>query len=498
MATMMPDFVIITEKTGIMWQPVLMINGFLIFILGAFMLVPAVALKYFIGSFDPYFIRSAFFSMFIGGSLFLAYYGKITKISVLQGYLITVSCWFICPFFCALPFYGNGDILQFSDALFEATSGLTTTGSTILSDIEGQPKSVLLWRALLHGVSGVGIVIFAVALMPFLGIGGTYIFNKENSDTEEKFLPKMHYIAKDIIITYILLNIICMFLLKNAGMDWFDAICHALATLSTGGLSTKNNSIAYFNSAKIETIITIFMLLGSLPMTYFILVTKRRNLTSIFGNQQVNTFLKFIFGYILIVSIFRALKTDIPFWISFRYAAFNMISAISTTGFSSCDFIKWGSWVVGVFLILFMTGGCTGSTSGSIKIFRWQVIFAFFKKNAINSLSPNQVAVMKAGGKVIDDKVVSSVFVMVVGFVLAIVFFTLIITMTGVDFVTALGAATANITNAGLGLTEATGPSGNFAGFTPFVKYLLAFIMVLGRLEVIAVFVLLQRIRFLS
>lgn len=480
-----------------MWQPVLMINGFIVFILGALMLVPAAALKYYTGSFDAFFIRSAVFSMFIGGMLFLANYGKIKKISILQGYLITVSCWFLCPFFCALPFYGNGDILQFSDALFEATSGLTTTGSTILSNIEAQPKSVLLWRALLHGVSGVGIVIFAVALMPFLGIGGTYIFNKENSDTEEKFLPKMHYIAKDIIITYIVLNIICIVLLKHAGMNWFDAVCHALATLSTGGLSTKNNSIAYFDSVTIETIIAAFMLLGSLPMTYFILIAKRHNLASVFGNQQVNTFLKFIFGYILIVSIFHAYEADIPFWTSFRYAAFNMISAVSTTGFSSCDFIQWGPWVVCVFLTLFMTGGCTGSTAGSVKIFRWQVIFAFFKKSATNSLSPNQVTVMKAGGKVIDDQVVSSVFVMMVGFVLAIVLFTLIISMTGVDFVTALGAVTGNIANAGLGLTEATGPSGNFAGFTPFVKCLLAFIMVLGRLEVIAVFVLLHKIRIM-
>lgn len=478
-----------------MWQPVLMINGFIVFILGALMLVPAAALKYYTGSFDAYFIQSGFFAMFVGGSLFLANYGRIKNISVLQGYLITVCCWFTAPLFCALPFLGNGDINTFSDALFEATSGLTTTGSTILSNIEGQPKSVLLWRALLHGVSGVGIVIFAVALMPFLGIGGTHIFNKENSDTEEKFLPKMRYIAKDIILTYILLNIICMFLLKWAGMNWFDAVCHALATLSTGGLSTKNNSIAYFNSATIETIIGTFMLLGSLPMTYFILIAKRRNFASVFGNQQVNAFLKFIFGFVLIISIFYAVTANIPFLTAFRRASFNMISAISTTGFSSYDFIQWGPWAVTVFLILFMAGGCTGSTSGSIKIFRWQVVLAFFKKSATTALSPNQVTAMKAGGKVIDDKIVSSVFVMVIGFVLAIILFTLIITMTGVDFTTSLGAVTCNIANAGLGLTEATGPLGNFAGFTPFVKYLLVVVMLLGRLEVVAVFVLLHKIK---
>ncbi len=478
-----------------MWQPVLMINGFIIFVWGALMLLPAAVLKYYSGHFDVTFIECSILSMFFGGMLFFANYGKIKKISILQGYLITVTCWLICPFICALPLYGNGDITSYADALFEATSGLTTTGSTILTNVEAQPKSVLFWRAILNGVSGVGIVIFAVALMPFLGIGGMHIFTKENSDTEEKFLPKVRYIAKDIIITYVLLNIICALLLKWAGMNWFDAICFALATLCTGGLSTKNNSVAFFDSPTIEAIIGIFMLLGSLPMTYFILIAKKRSFSFITGNKQVNAFLKVVAFYILSISIFHALTAKIDFTTAFRHVSFNVISAMTTTGFSSCDFIQWGSWVPVVFFILFLTGGCTGSTTGSIKIFRWQVIGAFFNKNATTSLSPNQVAVMKAGGKIIDDNIVASVFVMVLGFLFAIVLFTLIITMTGVDFLTALGAVTGNITNSGIGLTEATGPAGSFAGFTPFVKYLLAFIMVLGRLEVIAIFVLLHKIK---
>ena len=477
-----------------MWQPVLMINGFIIFVWGALMLLPAAVLKYYTGAFDVTFIECSILSMFLG---------------------------VVCPFICALPLYGNGDITSYADALFEATSGLTTTGSTILTDVEAQPKSVLFWRAILNGVSGVGIVIFAVALMPFLGIGGMHIFTKENSDTEEKFLPKVRYIAKDIIITYVLLNIICALLLKWAGMNWFDAICFAyvllniicalllkwagmnwfdaicfaLATLCTGGLSTKNNSVAFFDSPTIEAIIGIFMLLGSLPMTYFILIAKKRSLTFITGNKQVNAFLKIVVFYILSITLIYAVSAQIDFTTAFRQVSFNVISAMTTTGLSSYDFIQWGGWVPVVFFILFLTGGCTGSTSGSVKIFRWQVIAAFFNKNATTSLSPNQVAVMKAGGKIIDDNIVASVFVMVLGFLFAIVFFTLVITITGVDFLTALGAVTGNITNSGLGLTEATGPAGSFASFTPFVKYLLAFIMVLGRLEVIAIFVLLHKIK---
>lgn len=475
-----------------MWQPVLMINGFIISVLGALMILPAAVPWYYDGVIDWIFVQSGLFTVFIGGSLFLANYGRIANISILQGYLITVTCWFACPFFCALPFLGCDEIKTYTDALFEAASALTTTGSSVLSNVENLPASVLLWRAVLCGASGVGIVIFAVALMPFLGIGGMHIFNKENSDTEEKFLPKVRYIAKDIIIVYALLNILCALLLRWAGMEWFDAICHALATLCTGGLSTRNDSIAAFNSPMIETVIACFMLLGSLPMTYFVLAVKRKNTATIFGNTQINTFLKLAAIYITVLSIFYAYSANLPLTESFRKVSFNIISAMTTTGFSSSDFLRWGGWAPALFLVLYLHGGCTGSTTGSIKIFRWQVIAAFFRRNAVSSLSPNQVTVMKAGGRVIDENIVSSVFVMAFGFLFALMFFTLVLCFSGLDFLSALGAVAANITNTGIGLTESSGPAGNFAGFSNFCKYVLIFVMILGRLEILAVFILLR------
>ncbi len=477
-----------------MWRPVLMIDGFIVFVLGLMMLLPAGALYYYSGRVDYIFLQSSFTAMFLGGALFLANIGDVKKITILQGYLIPVTCWFIAPLVCALPLYGNGDIKTVYDAVFEATSGITSTGSTILRNIEAQPKSVLLWRAMLNGLGGIGIIIFAVALTPFLGTGGTHLFSKENSDTEEKFLPKIRYIAKDIIFVYIFLSVLCAVLFKNAGMNWFDAVAFALSTMGTGGLSPKNNSIAFFDSPTIEAICAVFLLLSALPITYFVLILKRRTLASVTSNPQVNAFLKLVAGYILFISIFYAYDAEIPFLTAFRRAAFNIISAITTAGLASSDFISWGSWTVVVFLILFMHGGCTGSTTGSIKVFRWQVIGAFFKQYAVKALSPNQVAVMKTGDKVIGAEIVSSVFVLVFGFVFAIAIYTLIICFTGVDFVTALGAVIANVTNSGLGLTPATGPAGSFAGFTPFVKYLLASAMVLGRLEVVTVFVLLNKI----
>lgn len=478
-----------------MWRPVLMINGFIMFVLGLMMLAPMGALYYYSGKFDYIFMQSSFIAMFFGGLLFLANFGEIQKISILQGYLITVTTWCIAPLVCALPLYHNGDISGIHDAVFEATSGITATGSTILRNIEAQPKSVLLWRAMLNGLGGIGIMIFAVALAPFLGTGGMHLFTKENSDTEEKFMPKIRYIAKDIIFVYIFLTVLCIVLLKSAGMNWFDATTFSFSAMGTGGLSPKNNSIAFFDSPKIEFIVGVFMFLSALPITYFILIFKKRSLHSIISNTQVNTFLKLIAAYILAVSIFYAYDASLPFTTAFRRVSFNIVSAITTTGLSSSDFISWGTWSVAIFLLLFLHGGCTGSTTGSIKIFRWQVIGAFFKQYATKSLSPNQVTVMKTGDKVIGGDIVFSVFALVLGFLFAIIFFTLIISLTGIDFVTALGAVVANVTNSGLGLTEATGPTGNFAGFTPFSKFLLSFAMVVGRLEVVTVFVLLNKLR---
>lgn len=478
-----------------MWQPVLMISGFVMFVLGAMMMLPAAALEYYTGNPDYIFIKSSLTAIFFGGGIFLANYGKIQKISILQGYLITVFCWLTASLTCALPLYGNGGITTIADAIFEATSGVTATGATILEDIEAQPKSVLLWRSMLNGLGGIGIVIFAVALMPFLGIGGLHMFKNENSDTEDKFMPKFRYIAKDIIFIYIILNIACAGLLKACGMNWFDAVNHALATVCTGGFSTKNNSIAYFNSIEIEIVMSLFMVLGALPLTYFILITKNRTLSSITSNSQVNTLLKLILFYSITISLFYSLNTDTPFLPALRFISFNIISAITTTGFTSGDYLHWGAWAAALIFFLTLHGGCTGSTSGSIKIFRWQIATAFFKKNAITSLSPNQITVIKNSGKVIENDIVSSVFVLIISFLTAIMIFTLILSFSGLDFITSLGAVTATITSSGPGLTEATGPLGNYAHFTPFVKYILSFVMILGRLEVVTVFILLSKIK---
>ena len=356
-----------------MWQPVLMISGYFISVLGLAMLVPAAVDIYVTGVNWSYFITSSIISVFIGLSLFLANNNKIKNISLQQAYLLTAISWFSVTLLAAIPFILYG--IPHADAVFEAASGISTTGATIFGNVEALPQSILLWRALLNGLGGVGIVIFAIAMLPFLGIGGMQIFQRENSDVNEKFMPKISYIAKRIIIVYVTLIGLCMLALKTAGMGWFDAVCHSMSTIATGGLSTKNTSIGAFHSPSIEWIITLFMFLGAIPLTFYHSLLATRNIHSI-RSSQVIVFAKVLGFYIIGVTLWLWWGGVYGFWTALRQAAFNVTSIVTSTGFTSSDYLKWGIFSGTLFIVFALTGGCTGSTSGSIKIYRWQVVFA--------------------------------------------------------------------------------------------------------------------------
>ena len=312
-----------------MWQPVLMINGYLISVLGIAMLIPAVCDIYWTKSDWSAFLSSAIICLFVGLSLFLANRMTIKKISLQQGYLITVFGWLSLTFLGTLPFIISGAIPGFADAIFETMSGLSTTGATILPNIEIMPKAILLWRSMLNCLGGIGIVMFAVAMLPFLGIGGMQIFQRENSDIDDKFMPKFNYIAKRIMIVYTLLVTACTLSLYGAGMGWFDAVNHAMAAIATGGLSTKNASIAYFDSVPIELVISLFMILGSLPMTFYIMVVQNQDLHS-FRTQQVVTFLKVLAVYIIFTSALLVFNGVYNVGDALRYSSFNIISIVTS------------------------------------------------------------------------------------------------------------------------------------------------------------------------
>lgn len=470
-----------------MWQPVLMISGYVLGVLGLIMLIPAcLDMTSAAADWSP-FLSSALIAAFFGFSLFLANYTKIERITLRQGYLITAVCWISVCLFSALPFGLHHSVDSVVDAIFEATSGITGTGASIMNDVESLPQSILLWRSLLNYIGGLGIVIFAVALLPFLGIGGMQIFQHENSDSNDKFMPKFSYIAKRIVAVYLILTAISVSALYLCGMDIFNAVNHAMSAIGTGGFSTKNHSVATFQSFPVELVIMISMLIGALPMTFYILLARRTHPDK---NKQVSVFLKSVCLAALIFSIYLYLTSDNSLLYALRYGFFTVIAVTTTTGLSSCDYTAWGNWVPAAIIFLSFFGGCTGSTTGSVKIFRWQVIHAFLRKYMISAVEPNRVTLLKIGSINMPEKATMSVFVYVFAFIISLIVLTVLVSTCGMDLRTSLAAVTACITNVGVGSIDIIGPEGNYAFFSPAVKSVLCFAMLLGRLEIITILVI--------
>ena len=470
-----------------MWQPVLMISGYVLGVLGLIMLIPA-GMDITAGAADwSPFLSSALISVFFGFSLFLSNYAKIERINLKQGYLITVVCWVSVCLFSAIPFWLHHSVDSVVDAVFEATSGITGTGATIMGDVESQPHSVLLWRSLLNYIGGLGIVIFAVALLPFLGIGGMQIFQHENSDSNDKFMPRFSYIAKRIVMVYLLLIAVCGGAYVLCGMGFFDAFNHAVSVIGTGGFSTKNASIGAFDSRLIDFVTMIFMLTGALPMTFYILLSRGLPADR---NRQVRTFLKFALYVGLVLGAFLYVRSDYSLFYAMWNGMFTTIALVTTTGLATVDYTQWGVWMTAVVLLLSLSGGCTGSTCGSIKILRWQVVYAFLRKYLLWVVETNRVVSMKIGAVNVSEKVSMSVFVYLLSFMISLLLLTLLVSATGVDFQTSISAVLACITNVGVGAIDVIGPHGNYAFFAPQVKWILMFTMFLGRLEVITVLVL--------
>lgn len=472
-----------------MWQPVLMINGYLISVLGLAMLIPAFVDMYDTRKTWSLFITSSIVALFVGLSLFLGNRTKIERITLKQGYLLTTISWVSLTLLASLPFMMFNTTPGFADALFEAMSGLSTTGATVITDIEIQPKAVLLWRSILNGLGGIGIVMFAVALLPFLGIGGMQIFQRENSDINDKFMPKFNYIAKRIMVVYFVLTVLCVVSLYLVGMNWFEAANYAMSAIATGGFATKNASIGFYDSVGIEMVLSLFMYLGALPMTFYIMLVQNKDLHS-FRTAQVGAFTKVLAFYIVGTALWLTYSGTYDFWQSMRYSIFNIISITTSTGFASTDYMKWGPLAGTIFIIFAMTGGCTGSTAGSVKIFRWQVVLAYLKRSLTVATEPNRVVPIKIGSLTTDGSIISSVFVFLSAFMATLVVMSVLVALTGLDFETSFSAVVACITNSGPGIGPIVGPSGNFSSLSDFAKYILVLAMLLGRLEVLTVVVI--------
>ncbi len=473
-------------------RPVVHVLGWLSILVGLFMAIPA-AVDLAAGSPDwiP-FAESACFAAGLGLILSLATWtrGSALKLDLRQAFLATILGWILVAGLGALPMLSLG--VGFTDALFEAMSGITTTGSTVLTGLDGLPPGLLLWRALLQWIGGIGIIAVAVLILPLLRVGGMQIFKIESSDTSSEKVAGVLATLSLLLAVYASLTAICTGLYAIFGMSLFDALTHAFSTVSTGGFSTHDASFGHFQSPILHWTGIVFMIAGALPFVLY-LRTIRRDRRALLRDSQVRAFLAFMAAVIGVAAVAHSVINDLPFGTALTDAAFNIVSVVTTTGFASQDYTTWGAGAAGLFLILTFVGGCTGSTSGAIKIFRYQILWRVVRNHVKRLFSPNRVVRPTYQGRVVDDALVLSVMAFLAVFIATIAATFLVLALLGLDTLTAFTAAATAVTNVGPGLGPTIGPAGNFAPLPDAAKLALTGAMLAGRLEILALLVIFDR-----
>ena len=470
-------------------KTVFFLIGVLLIVLGAAMLAPYfLQIYYKEGSHS--FISASFVTMFIGVLFILANLEKDFKLNLKQTFLFSSLAWIMVATFGSLPFLLSTQDFSFSEAFFESMSGITTTGATIISDLDNSPKSILLWRAIMQWLGGIGIVVMAITILPLLKVGGMQLFKMEGSDSTEKILPRAIEVAAIIISTYIILTLMCGFFYWIFGMTIFDSISHAMTTIATGGFSTHNDSIGFFQSSNIEIVASIFIILGSIPFISYLKFTQG-NKKIFFQDVQIRGLIYLLiisiiimFLYLLLISYESNLLEKI------RISSFNVISILSGTGYVTDDFGLWGKFSLIFFLVLMFIGGCAGSTACGIKIFRLQMLLIFLKNQVKKLISPNSVIVTKYNNQKISDNFINSVIIFIFTFLFIFLIIAMLLSISGLDFITSISGAASAISNVGPGLGDVIGPNGNYKEIPDISKWILSAGMLLGRLELFAVLVL--------
>lgn len=407
--------------------------------------------------------------------------GKI-RITLHQAFLLTALSWLAISVFGALPFYFSGLGLNFYNSFFESVSGLTTTGSTVISGLDHAPAGILLWRALQHWLGGIGIIAMAIAILPMLRVGGMQLFHMESSDRSEKVLPRATQFASTLLYVYLFFSVVCTLAFWAAGMTFFEAVCHMMASISTGGFSTSDASLGHFDSPLIEAIAITFMLLGSLSFPLYIGALQGR-WANLWHNQQLRGFLLFIALVTAALTAWQWLVNDMGLLTSLRHSLFAVVSIITTTGFATVDYSLWGGFPVAMFFFLMFVGGCTGATTGGIKIFRFQVLYAIVRAQTRRLIQPHGVFIPTYQGREVTDSIALSVIAFIFMYGLTFTVLSVVLGAFGLDFVTATSGAATALGNVGPGLGHIIGPVGNFATIPDGAKFALAIGMLLGRLE---------------
>jgi len=460
--------------------------GILQIILGVSMFVPIIV-QFIYSEIDSSFFGASIVTIVFGALFFLTNIDHDRKVNLQQAFLLTALSWLSVAVFGSLPFIFSSMEMSITDAFFESMSGITTTGSTIISNLENAPKGILLWRAILQWLGGIGIIVMAITLMPIMNVGGMQLFKISSNDSSEKILPKSKEIALRLIYIYSALTAVCAISYWIFGMGKFDSLTHSMTTIATGGFSNYNQSIGYFNSVYIEISSMVFIILGSVPFIAYIKFLNG-NKKIFISDGQIRSFLKIIILSIIILSFYLFLTNNENF--SFRSIFFNTISILTGTGYVNAEFDSWGSFPITIFLALMFIGGCAGSTTCGIKIFRIQILYLFILNQLKKIIYPKGVFLIKYDQNSVDEKFIASIISFI--FFYFVIFFILaaLLSLTGLDFITALSGAATSISNVGPGLGPIIGPNGDFSSLPDISKWVLSVGMILGRLELFAILVL--------
>lgn len=471
------------------FRPVFYLIGLILIALGLFMALPAV-IDLSTGQANwNVFVASSLFTLFFGGILVLTTRMPVFTLTLRQAFLFTVLSWIVVSAFGGLPLLFSSLNLSFTDAFFETISGLTTTGSTILAGLDSMSHDILLWRGLIQLFGGVGIIGMAVAVMPMLQVGGAQLFRMESSDRSEKIMPRQHHIVGLICLVYLLLVALCAFFYKIFGMTGFEAAVHAMTTLSTGGYSTSDSSMGHFPPGAIRWTGTVFMLLGSFPLVLFIPLLQGRP-RPLLRDGQVRFYISFLAVVIFILS-WWLVKTNGKGWgEAVELVAFNVVSVVTTTGYATTDYTLWGPFAIAVIFCLTFVGGCSGSTAGGIKMYRFQVMYETMRMQMHRLLYPRGTYIPRYNKRPLPDDVSASVMAFIFILIVFYVFLVLGLLAAGLDFTASVSGAATAMANVGPGLGQIIGPAGNFSSVSDSAKWLLSLGMLMGRLEFFTVLVL--------
>ena len=438
------------------------------------------------------FSQGTWITLLLGALMFFPTLRIPKKVSRQAGFLLVAITWSLTPVLCTIPLMIYMPALSFNDAYFETVSGLTTTGATILSGIDNLPMSINLWRHELNWIAGMGIIIFAVAILPILGIGGMQLYKAEmpGSVKESDLPPRIAQTAKALWLVYAGFTVVCVIALHLAGMNWFDAICHAFSAMSLGGFSTHDSSVGFFNSLSIEIVLTVFQLLAAINFATHFVALRKQSFNPYIDDREARYFLTLVLGSCVLAAwVLWNAGTYPDFLTALRYASFNLVSIATDCGFTNQDFNLWPIFVPMWMLLLSCLSASSGSTGGGVRMIRTIILMKQARLEMFKFIHPYAVKPMKIGDMIVSNNIITSVTGFIFLYFMCIVILVFALLLSGLDFISAFSAIITCINNAGPGLNE-VGPAGNFAALSDFQKAVCTFAMLLGRVQIFSIVIL--------